>query len=253
MKLKYLALTILLSFPFLRAGAQVSIQDSSIFTTMFYATYSYQFPGGDMIKNFGNNSNIGGGVLFKTRSNWLFGAEGDYLFGSNVKHSNAIFSNISTTSGYLITNGGTPASINVTESGMWTAVKLGKVIPCLGPNPNSGIMIVASGGYLQHKIRIDIKDNNVPQLSSSYKKGYDRLSGGMGMSGFLGYLYMGSRKITTFYAGVEYTQAWTQSYRKYNTDEMKPDVAKRIDNLFGIKFGWIIPIYKAAPSKYYYY
>jgi len=253
MKVRNLLLSVLLCFPFLQASSQVSIKDSSIFTTMFYATYSYQFPGGDLVKRFGNNSNIGGGVMFKTRGNWLFGVEGDYLFGNKVKNKNAIFSNISTTNGYLIGKNGSPANISFGESGMWATLKLGKVIPCFGSNPNSGIMIVASGGYMQNKIRIDVKDNNVAQLTDSYKKGYDRLSGGMGVSGFLGYLYMGNRKIMTFFGGVEFTQAWTKSYRKYNYDEMKPDLAKRIDNLVGIKFGWIIPIYKAAPAKYYYY
>ncbi|HNY07944.1 MAG TPA: hypothetical protein PKL64_07605, partial [Bacteroidales bacterium] len=71
MKVRNLLISVLLCFPFLQASSQVSIKDSSIFTTMFYATYSYQFPGGDLVKRFGNNSNIGGGVMFKTRGNWL--------------------------------------------------------------------------------------------------------------------------------------------------------------------------------------
>ena len=51
--------------------AQFDINDTTLSIPMFHATYSYQFPGGDMADRFGNNSSIGGGFLYKTNQNWL--------------------------------------------------------------------------------------------------------------------------------------------------------------------------------------
>ena len=66
------------------ASAQINLRDTSINMGMFYAAYSYQLPGGDLAKLFGGNSSIGGGFLYKLRSNWLIGAEGNFLFGGSV-------------------------------------------------------------------------------------------------------------------------------------------------------------------------
>ena len=52
---------------------------------MIYATYAYQWPGGDLAKRFRGNSSIGGGFMVKTRSNWLIGAEGNYIFGGECE------------------------------------------------------------------------------------------------------------------------------------------------------------------------
>ena len=76
--------------------AQLNIHDSIISTPLIYATYSYQFPGGDLAKQFGSNSSIGGGLLFKTRHNWLFGAEGNFMFGQSVKNSDSLLKSITT-------------------------------------------------------------------------------------------------------------------------------------------------------------
>jgi len=89
-------IAVVLSFS---AAAQVSIRDSSIFIPMIYATYSYQFPEGDLARQFGGNSAIGGGIMFKTSSNWLFGAEGNFMFGGTVKNSDSLLLPISTPEG----------------------------------------------------------------------------------------------------------------------------------------------------------
>ncbi|MEI7724397.1 MAG: hypothetical protein WCK09_04785 [Bacteroidota bacterium] len=76
--------------------AQVSIHDSTITTPLIYATYGYQFPGGDLAKLFGGNSSIGGGFMLKTKHNWIFGVEGNFMFGQSVKNSDSLLKVIST-------------------------------------------------------------------------------------------------------------------------------------------------------------
>ena len=65
--------------------SQVSIKDSSLTIPMFYVAYSYQFPGGDMKERYGSNSTIGPGFQVKTGSNWIYGAEANFIFGNNAK------------------------------------------------------------------------------------------------------------------------------------------------------------------------
>ena len=85
-----------------------------------------------------------------------------------------------------------------------------------------------------------------------YAKGYDRLTDGISTNEFIGYMYIGNKRLLTFYAGFDFTQAWTRDRRGYNFDLHGPDNTKRFDMLSGIKVGWIIPIYRIAPDKYYY-
>ena len=56
-----------------------------------------------------------------------------------------------------------------------------------------------------------------------------------------------------FYIGLEFYQAWTMNRRDFNFDTMECDDTERNDYLFGIRAGWILPIYQKEPNKYYYY
>ncbi|MCF8298817.1 MAG: hypothetical protein K9J13_14810 [Saprospiraceae bacterium] len=232
--------------------AQVSVKDSVISTAFFTAHYQYQIPGGDLSGSFLGSSGIGSSFMYKTNNNWLFGFDYNFFFRDTVKGSDTILKNISTSLGQVIDGNGIYAEINMYERGFYSTAKIGKLFPVFGPNDNSGICVIAGGGLLQHKIRIENTDNTAPQLSGDYKKGYDRLTNGFALSEFVGYMYMGNRKIVSFYAGFEFVQAWTQSRRDYDFVLMGKDDKKRFDTLSGFKFGWIIPLYKRKPQKYYY-
>ena len=124
----------------------------------------------------------------------------------------------------------------------------------LSPNPNSGIIIKAGVGYIQHWIRIRInEDKTIPSFEGDYAKGYDRLSSGLAISEFIGYLYMGNTRVLNFFVGFEFMQSWTTNRREVNFDTGMKDDGNRFDALNGFKIGWIIPIYKRTPKEYYYY
>lgn len=242
----------LLLFPILLVS-QVNLNDSSAMVPMFSAHYSLQIPGGDMAEQFGANSVIGGDFKIKTPSNWVFGAEFSYMFGDAVKDKDSIFSRIATSNGELIDGNGTFAFWQVYERGFFANIKFGKLFPVFGSNPNSGILLTGGAGYLQHKYKIEIRDQTLPQLRDDYKKGYDRLRGGLMTRQFLGYLYMGSGKIINFYAGFEFIQAWTKDMRQYNFNEMKYTDDTYLDLLYSFKIGWFIPLHKRAPRDFYYH
>lgn len=250
---KFLFTSALILVSFL-TRAQYSANDTALGVPMFYANYAYQIPGGDMADRFGPNSVIGGGFQYKTRTNWVVGANFDFIFGNTLNDVDSLMYNLQTENGFIIDMAGNIADVSLYQRGYTLTAKVGKVIPVLSPNPNSGFYVSLSAGYLQHKIRIEVQNNNVPQLNDDYKKGYDRLTGGFTLSQFIGYMYLSDSRLLNFFGGFEFTQAWTSPLRDVYFDTMKPDPKQnRLDLLNGFKIGWIIPIFERQPEKFYYY
>jgi len=241
-------------FSGLHLRSQVSVNDSSLNIPMFYASYAFQAPGGDLADRFGVNSVIGAGFQWKTPGNWIFGTDFNFIFGGNIKNADSLQFNLKTDNGNIIDMAGNWTDYSLYERGYYLTAKFGKLFPILSPNPNSGFFITGSAGYLQHKIRIEVVNNTAPQLNGDYKKGYDRLTGGFVINEFIGYMYLSNNRLLNFYGGFEFTQAWTKPLRDVNFDTMKPDeLTKRFDLLNGFRIGWIIPIFQRQPEKFYYY
>lgn len=233
---------------------QSRVSDTAMSIPMFYATYSFQFPGGDLLDRYGNSSSIGGGFQWKTNKNWIVGTEYIYLFGQDVKIADQIMNNLKTEDGAIISMAGTYASYNLYERGYYISGRFGKLFPVLSPNPNSGFVIMGSLGYFQHKVRIEVADNTAPQLLNDYKKGYDRLAGGFSISEHIGYMYLSDSRVLNFFFGLEFHQSWTKPLRDVNFDTGLPDeVTNRFDSMIGIKVAWIVPLFKRLPQKHYYY
>ncbi|MBE0646553.1 MAG: hypothetical protein IH596_02095 [Bacteroidales bacterium] len=235
------------------ANGQVSIKDSSIAIPMVYATYSYQFPAGDLAVRFGSNSSIGGGFLVKTKSNWLIGVEGNFQFGSTVKNQDSLLTTISTPEGYIIDANGRIADVILYMRGFSFLASFGKLFAWVGPNPNSGFTLMGGVGYLQNKMRILNPDNTAPQLQGDYKKGYDRQNGGVALTASVGYLFMSTSRLLNFSLGFEFIQAWTKSNRAVDFNTGQPDPAKLSSQYYGIKATWNIPLYRRSPKEYYLY
>lgn len=251
--MKYLFLMLSLGL-FLELGAQTNVKDTTLSIPMFYAAYAAQIPGGDLADRYGWNSNIGGGFMWKMQSNWLIGADFNYLFGKDIKIKNRVMTNLFTENGNIIDQSGSYASFNMVERGYYFTGKFGKVIPVLSPNPNSGIVLIAGIGYLQHKIRIEVLNNTAPQLNGDYKRGYDRLAGGPVLNGFAGYMHLSNKRLLNFFGGFDFSMAFTRPLRDVNFDTMLPDpVQHRKDLLSGFRVGWIFPIFSREPNPYYYF
>jgi hypothetical protein len=220
--------------------AQVSVNDSSVNATLIGVGYGYYLPAGDMFSRFGNNSLLQLSVDYKLKNYWTLGVNGTYLFGKTVKES--IFDSISHDKVFINSNGDF-GDVRIFERGFTVSAIVGRMFALNKSHPNSGIVLNMGIGFIQHKIRIEVIGNDVPQLSKAYKKGYDRLSNGLLLSQNLGYRYLSGNHLLNIYVGLECMEGFTESRRSFDYDKMERDTKKRLDVLYGAKIAWILPVY----------
>jgi len=207
-----------------------------------------------MAEQFGSNSTIGPGFMVKTSSNWIFGAEYNFLFGNNVINGLDILSEMMTSDGNVISGDGTPALVALFERGNTVGAKFGKLFPVIKNNKNSGVFFTLGIGYISHKIRIEVQNQSAPQLKGDYKRGYDRLSGGLMLNQAIGFMYFGKSRLLNFTFSVEAIEGWSNAKREYYFDLMSPPPKeKQFDFLIGPKIAWMIPLRQRGPKEYYYY
>lgn len=253
----------------LSAQAPKDIMKEPISVAMFQATYAFQLPAFDTYKNFGVNHTVGGSVIYKTASNWLFMVNGNYIFGNKVKgdRTEIYGEGITTTDGEITGGEGTYVLLNINERGMHFQGEVGKLFP-IAPNPNSGIFVQGGVGFLFNRIRTDYSQDmyNTPYvLDGDYEYGYDRMRGGPAFHFETGYLYMGNTRTANFSVSIEMTYARTRDLRKYDfrvftdaeTGQMLPvgftDPHKRYNDFYyGIRVSWNIPTYQRQPEEFYY-
>lgn len=216
-------------------------------------SFGGQTPAGDLASRFGLNLNVGGGVDFLTRErNFIFGIEGSYIFGTDVRQD--VIASLKTADGFIIANDRAYADIQLRQRGFYVGAIVGKLFSLSATNPRSGIRATFGLGLLQHKIRIqDDPFRGVPQLDEAYKKGYDRLSNGLTLSQFIGYQLLSADKRQNFYAGFDFVQGFTKNRRDFNFDTRTQDTEQRIDLLFGFRVGWVLPFYLGKGSDEIYY
>ena len=219
---------------------------------MVYATYGFHWLGGDIAEMYSPSSTLGGGVGYKNKKNFYFGLEYNYLFGGKAKNGDEIIAELLTHDGQLIGQSGEYAIFQYYQRGHIIWFQLGKIIPVGKSNPNSGLMFKAGVGFVQHRMDVSVQENTALQLSGDYKYGYDRLTRGIGLNQFIGYMFIGNSRIWNFYGGLDFSQAWTKNVREINFDTRAKDESQHLDLFFGFKIGWVIPIYRSAPADFYY-
>lgn len=251
--MRHLLILLFISIPFFTVGQQTEEEAiAPIDIWMFKIGGGAYLPGGDLGDRFGPNGMAGGGLHYKTGTNWIFGADADFIFGGTVVEED-ILTHLETEGGYLIGTDGTLFQPEMDQRGYRINLTVGKILPVWQANTNSGLMISASTGFLQHKIRYYIQqENQLPQLNDDFKKGYDRLTNGLSFTEMVGYHFMADEKLINFNIGLEFTQAFTKNRRDWNIDQMAKDDRARIDLMFGVRANWILPFYKPRPPEYYY-
>lgn len=246
-----------------------NLAKESIPVTMFQVTYAALFPGFDTKTDYGFTNNVGGSVIYKSQGNWLFTANGNFVFGDQIKGSriDLLGESITTIYGEVIGGGGLPTSLAFFQRGFHFQGEVGKLFP-LAPNPNSGIFVQAGVGYLRNRLRIDyqIEAQNPPYpLMDDYQYGYDRMRGGFALHGEAGYLVLSNTRLYNFSVSIEATYAHTKPLRDYDfrvfyDENGEPhingytDKSQRFNDFYyGIRVSWMIPAYQRQPDQYYYF
>ncbi len=211
--------------------------------------YGYQFPMADMKELYGNNFNVGLAFEYQLKNNFLFGLEGQLLFGNDVKID--VIKNLRNDLGVIYGSDKSYASVALRERGWFVQTYIGKIFPLT--NPRSGIKLKIGAGYFQHKIRLQDDLNNVNQIKGDYRKGYDRLAFGLGICPFAGYQYISNDRRINFYIGIESIIGITEGRRDYQFDTMQAFRDSRLDAVMGLKAGWILPFFTEVPAESYYY
>ena len=208
-------------------------------------SYTYAKPLGLYGERFGAANAVGAGLMFKTKSNWLFGVEYNTYFGSKVKEN--ILANLYASGNGIINTEGVYDEIKLYHRGFYSMAFAGKVFP-LGVNKNSGIIFKLGLGAMQHKIKMVYEELYLPALAGDNYKGYDRLTNGLIIYQFLGYQLLDPRKRLDFFIGVDLLHGYTENRRSWNWDTRERDTRKRVDVQLGLKAGIIVPIYRKQKS-----
>jgi len=212
---------------------------------------NFDIPGGDMADRFGLSYRIGGAVLYKTTSNWMFGPKVDFILGNKIE-DDSLMANMLDNGYTLINQDGQRMKVQVYERGYLAGVQVGKIFNTSKRNSDIGILVMTGVGFIQHKINLYDKDKSIPQLRGDYRKGYDRLTNGMYVEQYVGYNFFDNGGALNFHIGLNIMAGFTQGRRDYQYDLMRADNASRVDLLFGIKGGWYIPIFKRKSEEFYF-
>jgi len=226
------------SQPTLVVGRNMPKQRNLIMLCMNYGRHT---PIGLLSKRFGNSNTVGFSAGYKFANNWQVQAGINALFSGKVKE-NGILDSMMGSSGLLLDNTGTYADIRLYERGYLWHLDIGKIIP-MGPfNQQSGILMTAGLGFIEHRIKFTYQKTVLPQLDNGNYKGYDRLTNGLLLRGFLGYQLLDTKGKVNLVGGIEYLQGMTQNRRAFNYDTRTADNTHRTDILLGLKLGIMVTV-----------
>lgn len=233
--------------------SQRVVTDSAIGTPWVAAQYGVNLTAGDLAERHGFFNQVGMLAGYKTNKNWIYAIDGAYMFGGDVRVTN-LFDHLVDSKGHITDQNGDIATVLVLSRGMNVNLSVGKILPILSPNPNSGISVSIGAGFIAHKIRIETQDHVVPELELDYRKGYDRLTQGLNLTQFLGYSFMANQGFLNFYAGFYAQEGLTHNKRTIFFDQPNTPVSQdlMLDIQYGIRLAWLIPVYKRKPKDFYF-
>lgn len=235
-----------LSF-WLLIGLDPSLSAQQSFITDF--SYGLQTPLGRLQDRFGYGYRAGMSFKYHTGlSGLMVSLDGTLLFGDRVKED--VLQNLRTSEGLIYGNDKTAANIQLRMRGRMLGLSIGKQWTL---SEVSGIRFSAGAGYLNHHIRIqDDPLTTVPQLSKAYKKGYDRLEGGILLYNTLDWIYSSRDKKVNLSLGLESMLGSGTGLRSYQFDLLQPYTDRQSSAWIGLRAAWILPLYNADNRETWY-
>jgi hypothetical protein len=227
------------------------LTDSCIKAPYMSINFSGYLPFGDMAERFGSCFAAGGTIGYKTKSNWLFSGELNYLFSRNVKED--VLTQLKNDKGNVTNNEGFPADVRVYQRGWVSVIDAGKLITINKRKPNTGILFALGGGMMYHKIKLYDAEQKIAALKGDLQKGYDRLSIGPALHQSIGFFYLSNNRLVNVHSSIECYQGFTKNVRGFNYDGTPVETKRRMDIVLGVKFAWVLPLYKRTQDNDYYY
>lgn len=207
------------------------------------ANTAFDIPAGDLKNRFGSSYRIGASVHYKTKNNWLFGTKFEFNNGDKI-NEDSLFNGIKDDKGTFININGQRLGINTYRRGYMTGIEIGKIFNLNSANKDNGILIMTGIGFMQHKILIQDKGESILPLRGDYRKGYDRLTNGIYLEQYAGYMHLSKNALVNFHIGLNIALGFTEGRRNYLFDVQRPGLDNRLDILYGIRAGWFLPIFK---------
>lgn len=200
---------------------------------------------------------------YKFASGWMLTLNGDLWFGynsDNLQLRVERMGDIYTQTGYALSWSGVDGAVTAYNRSLSARVGVAKIIRIIPGNPNSGILLGLSGGWLMQKTVFtqDMNESAVPQLLGDYAKLYDHLRNGGILTQSLGFCYM-SNYLTYVNFKVEFTlsECMMWSSRPYQIDNVMglngKDQNRYFDLIYGVKLSWLFPLMGKTTYDYYYY
>ena len=208
----------------------------------------YAIPGGDLSTRFGNAYNVGLGLDFLSANNWIVGVESFFMFGTLLKEDPLAILRLP--DGSIIGKNTLLAETYLRERGLYTGLRIGRLF--VTERRRSGLRITLGGGSLRHWIRVQDDSQSVAQITGDYKKGYDRLTGGMAFNQFIGWQHLGKNRRSNWIIGFEFNQAFTNTLRDWDFSLQRKLDERRTDLQFGFRAAWTLPLYLVKPETIYY-
>ncbi|MCX8079765.1 MAG: hypothetical protein N3F09_00850 [Bacteroidia bacterium] len=207
-------------------------------------------PVGRFNERFGTFMTAGFQLSGMIQSKWVAGLNFKYGFTSKVKENTLIL--LMNEDGFVTNNEGNPADIRITGR-MWHLMpEVCYKFPWLAVNVNSGLLLGLGAGYAEHRIKFLDYAQTVAALENNLYKGYDRLSGGIILKQNVGYIFIGSNRLTNFRFDLYFMQHFARNLREINYDLGTTDMQPKWYFSGTLMATWILPLYKkSAEGKYF--
>ncbi len=200
---------------------------------------------------------------YKYQSNWMMTLDADLWFGltsDNLQQRTERMPSVFQPNGMAYGWGGTDGYLTAYNRSLAVRPGVAKIITLTPKNPNSGILLKLSGGWMMQKtvFHQEYTENPVPQITGDKGKLYDHMRNGVMLTESIGYVFM-SNYSTYINVKVELqvSQCWNWSARPWVIDDLMglngKDGSRYFDMLYGVKLSWMFPLMGKTTYDYYYY
>ncbi len=200
---------------------------------------------------------------YKYKSGWMMTLDGDIWFGAsndNLQQRVERLGSIYTPSGMAMGFNGSDGLVYAYNRSLAARLGVAKIIRVIPENPNSGILLKLSGGWLMQKTVFsqDMNEAPVPQLRGRYVKLYDQLRNGAMLTQSVGFCYMSNyQTYINFKVELSVSECMMWSSRPYTIDNLMglngKDENRYFDLVFGLKLTWMFPLMGKTTYDYYYF